>query len=185
MKMIAHLAPRLHFPARLSARFTQSLQETLTILIVTENRFATVTAVDDVVNSAGILHAQLSGHDRSFSTSPQSVNIRLCGTDPFARRRMDAPASEMLRDSVLTGCLGSVQMDSGTGHEKIRIYTDRAVGRDRHHCHPGRFAVARTKQVQGEGAGHRLREQRQATDDRLVSLYRRRAGPVREQSRSR
>src|SRR2546426_12467612 len=83
MKMIAHLAPSLHFPARLSARFTQSLQETLTILIVTENRFATVTAVDDVVNSASILHAQLSGHDHSFSTSPQSVNVRLCGTDPF------------------------------------------------------------------------------------------------------
>jgi hypothetical protein len=61
MKMIVHQAIRVNLPTGLDAGFGEGVKEPLAIGVVAENEFATVTAVQDVVNRTGILNAKFAG----------------------------------------------------------------------------------------------------------------------------
>jgi hypothetical protein len=62
MKVIAHQAIGMHLPAGLFASLAQSLQESVPVLVVSENRLAAITAIHDMVHCPGILDAQLASH---------------------------------------------------------------------------------------------------------------------------
>jgi len=51
----------MDLPAGLDAGFGEGVKEPLAIGVVAENEFATVTAVQDVVNRTGILNAKFAG----------------------------------------------------------------------------------------------------------------------------
>jgi len=63
MKMISHQAVGVESPFGLGAPFAQGLQETLSIGIVAKYWLASVTSVHNVTDGAGILDAQLAGHE--------------------------------------------------------------------------------------------------------------------------
>jgi len=62
MKMVRQETPTVDLPAGLAAGFAQSIEEPLAIAVVAEDGFAPVAAVQDVVNRAGVLHAEFPGH---------------------------------------------------------------------------------------------------------------------------
>ena len=62
MKMVAHEAPGMDLPFGPGAGFAESGQEALAIVIVFEDVAVLVDTIDDVVNGAGLFHAQLAWH---------------------------------------------------------------------------------------------------------------------------
>jgi len=52
----------MHLPAGLFASLAQSFQESVAVLVVSENRLAAIAAIHDVVHCPGILDAQLASH---------------------------------------------------------------------------------------------------------------------------
>ena len=61
----------------------------------------------------------------------------------------------------------------GAGAGNCRIHSDRVVGCNCHHCHPGRLAPPCTCQGQGQGLRHHLHQQLQAVAVVLADVHRR------------
>ena len=82
MKMIRHETIGMDLPTGLAAGLGEGVQKPLTIQVVAENKFATVTAVQDMVNRPGILNAKFACH--AGQIKPQERKVSRLGTDPFA-----------------------------------------------------------------------------------------------------
>jgi hypothetical protein len=67
MKMVAYQAPGMDLPFGLGAGFTESAREALAIVIVFEDVAVLVATIDDVVNGAGLFHAQLAWHGQEHA----------------------------------------------------------------------------------------------------------------------
>lgn len=64
----------MHQPAGLLARLAQRVEETLAIGVVVEDRLAAVSAIEQVVNRAGILNPQFSRHESRLKWNAVAVN---------------------------------------------------------------------------------------------------------------
>jgi hypothetical protein len=73
--MIAHQAIGVHLPARLLAGFGEGPQETPAILVIRENRLASIAAIHDMVDGPRILYTQLAGHGASYQKPASFVNL--------------------------------------------------------------------------------------------------------------
>src|ERR1041385_427286 len=62
VEMIAHQAISMDLPFSLAACLRQGTQKSFPIKIVTENSLATISAIHNVINRAGIFDSQLSRH---------------------------------------------------------------------------------------------------------------------------
>ena len=74
MKMVCHQTIGVDLPIGLGAPFAQGFQETFSICIVTKDRLASVTTVQDMIERAGIFDAQLAGHVRTLTFDLDGVN---------------------------------------------------------------------------------------------------------------
>jgi hypothetical protein len=88
--MVAHQDIRMNAPPRLLRRFSQRLQKTTAVLIVTKNRLTLVPAGHHVVNRANIFNAQGASHSEDDvarqKVSSQSLFVTFLGltlSDPF------------------------------------------------------------------------------------------------------
>ena len=77
--MIFHETSGVDLPARFAVGFAQGDEEAKPIRVLAEDGFAAVAAIDDMVNRAGIWHAQLGRATRLR----QLQNLLFCGTDPL------------------------------------------------------------------------------------------------------
>lgn len=68
----------MDLPTGLDAGLGEGVQKPLTIRVVTENEFATVPVVQDVVNRTGILNAKFAGH--AGPIKPQGRKVSRLGT---------------------------------------------------------------------------------------------------------
>ena len=50
------------------------------VTVIAEVVFMGVSAIEDMVDRSGVLHAQLSGHGRSLPVPHASVNTQTCGS---------------------------------------------------------------------------------------------------------
>ena len=73
MKMISHQTSGVDVPVGFCAGLAQRLEEPLPIQIVLENGFASIAAIHDVVDGAGILDAQLATHAPALPQAATSV----------------------------------------------------------------------------------------------------------------
>ena len=55
MKMIGHETPAMNLPAGLPANFAQGFEEAEPVLIIAEDDFTAVSAIEDVVNGSWVL----------------------------------------------------------------------------------------------------------------------------------
>src|ERR1017187_8814318 len=79
MKVVQHQTISMNLPAGFVARFAESFQKTLPILIVLENRLSPVSPVHDVIDRSRILHSQFARHapkalSRDLSVKPILYN---------------------------------------------------------------------------------------------------------------
>ena len=58
----------MNLPVGLPAGFAQGFEAVKPILVIVEDGFAAVAAIQDVVDRAGVLHAQFSGPAGSLPT---------------------------------------------------------------------------------------------------------------------
>ena len=65
----------MNLQARLGASLTQGLDETLATRVVVEDGFASVAAIHDVINRAGIFDSDLARHEGSVAAPPQLLII--------------------------------------------------------------------------------------------------------------
>ena len=79
--MVRHEAVSMDLPAGLEAGFAEGVQEPLTIVVIAEDEFAMIAAIQDVVNRAGVLDTKFAGHARN--SKRQGSNLPKLGTDPF------------------------------------------------------------------------------------------------------
>jgi len=63
MIMIPHQAVSMAAPAKPRNNFTQDIQESCAILIVIKDRFLAIASRSHMIERAGILDAQRTGHD--------------------------------------------------------------------------------------------------------------------------
>jgi hypothetical protein len=70
----------VHLPAGFIARFGQGFEKTVPVVVVPENAFPTVTAIHQMVDSAGILHSEFARHG---GTLPKTGRMSIVMTDPF------------------------------------------------------------------------------------------------------
>jgi hypothetical protein len=82
-QMIRHEAVGMDLPTGLDAGLGEGFKKPLTIGVVAENEFATVTAVQDVVNRTGLLNAKFAGH--AGRIKPQERNVSRLGTAKMVR----------------------------------------------------------------------------------------------------
>ncbi len=75
VKMIRYEDVGVNLPAGLGASLGKSFNEAMAVHIVLEDRLAPVAAIHDVVDRAGILDAQLAGHDGRVARAASRVNI--------------------------------------------------------------------------------------------------------------
>lgn len=62
VKMVWHEAPCMNLPAGFGTGFGEGFEEEVAVGVVIENGLATIAAVHDVIDSAGILNTEFSGH---------------------------------------------------------------------------------------------------------------------------
>jgi hypothetical protein len=74
--MIGHEAEGMHLPGGFGAGFAEGLEEQLAVAVVLEDGFTAVAAVHDVVKGAGILDAELAGHEVWIAEDPKYINIK-------------------------------------------------------------------------------------------------------------
>jgi hypothetical protein len=74
MKVIGQEAQRMHLPARLGARLTEGIEETLPVWVIQKNQFPAIPAIHHVVNRPGIFHSQRTGHRPTLATPNPCVN---------------------------------------------------------------------------------------------------------------
>jgi len=65
MKVVFHETIGMNLPIGFRARLGQRGDEQLPIPVIVEDRFPPVAAVQDVINRAGIFHAELACHARN------------------------------------------------------------------------------------------------------------------------
>ena len=65
-------------PGRLGTGLPEGFQEPIAVQAILEDGFAAVATIQDVVNGAGVLDANLAGHATTVSNSPRFVNRKKC-----------------------------------------------------------------------------------------------------------
>jgi len=71
--MVYHQTTDVDLPIGLAAAFVQGLRETLSITIVAKHPLAVGTAVQYLIECAGIFDAQLAGNGRTLASCLASV----------------------------------------------------------------------------------------------------------------
>ena len=99
--MIGHEHIGVNLPAGLRATLRQRPDETLPIRVIVKNQLPPVTAVQDVVNRARILHSQLASHASSLTGQQQ---LSITRTDPVP----GSGCIPVFRDLFLIPSLGNV-----------------------------------------------------------------------------
>jgi hypothetical protein len=74
MKMISHETKGMELPAGLVTGFAEGMEEAAPILVIFEDRFAAVPPIHQMIDGAGELDAQRSGHGPSTSDARPIVN---------------------------------------------------------------------------------------------------------------
>jgi hypothetical protein len=112
MEVIADQAIRVHLPRGLLTGLLQSADKPLAILVIPEDRLATVTAVHDMINCSRILQPQLPCHAPTLLPRLSTVNTGSLGQAPANSESTimwDPFAFDKLRveplDQLIEGCL--------------------------------------------------------------------------------
>ena len=70
-------------PSGLLAGLGEAIEKKPPVLVVTEDRFPAITAIHDMVSSAGKFDAKRSRHARSFAKGSAPVNMKWLGLTPL------------------------------------------------------------------------------------------------------
>jgi hypothetical protein len=84
MKMVGHQAIGQDAPLRFAAGFSQGFQKPGAVGIIPEDVFATIPAIDHVIDGIRVFQAQFSRHAQSIPPKGSSVNskkVQLSRTD--------------------------------------------------------------------------------------------------------
>ena len=79
MKMIVHETIGMNLPVGLGTNLAESDQKTLPINVVAEDRLATVTSIEEVINGARVFYPQCAGHACFYR---HRIIVSIVGTDP-------------------------------------------------------------------------------------------------------
>src|SRR5436190_20747025 len=66
MEMVAHQAPCVSEPIGLPTGVAQSLQKQDTVSVAAEDVLAVISPIDNMINRARVMNAQLTGHAQSW-----------------------------------------------------------------------------------------------------------------------
>src|SRR5712671_7139278 len=75
VKMIAHQTIGMHLPASLFARFSQGREKAVAVVVILEDVFATIAAIDEVIDGSRIFDSELARHQQRPTKVKHSLSI--------------------------------------------------------------------------------------------------------------